>query len=83
MRIRGCTIEYDLDEAAKILALTPHELRRGVEGGRLQYYYRLKSKGYRFHEASILTNRELLGPRSQPTQIYAGEGVLNEIRGIV
>ncbi len=60
MRIRGCTIEYNLNEAAKMLKISPDDLRCEVEEGRLRYYYRLKSKDYRFHDASILTNRELL-----------------------
>lgn len=60
MRIRGHTIEYDLSEAAKMLGISPNELKRGIESGNLRYYYQLGSKGYRFHEASILTNRELL-----------------------
>lgn len=60
MRIRGCTVEYDLDEAAKMLELSPDELKRRAEAGQLRYYYRLKSQEYRFHDASISANQELL-----------------------
>ena len=65
MRIRGCMVEYSLNEAAKMLAISPDELKHGVEKGNLRYYYRLQSQGYQFHEASILTNRELLAQRHQ------------------
>ena len=64
MRIRGCMVEYSLNEAAKILAISSDELKRGVEQGHLRYYYRLSSKGYQFHEASILANRQLLAHRT-------------------
>ena len=70
MRIRGCTVEYDLNEAAKILEIPSNALKRGVEEGRLRYYYVLKSKEYRFHEASILMNRELLAQNHQFPQIF-------------
>jgi hypothetical protein len=60
MRIRGSIIEYDLNEAAKLLELSTDELERRVEAGSLRYYYQLKSEGYRFHEASIFANRQLL-----------------------
>jgi len=56
-------VEYSLSEAAKILAISSDELKRGVERGHLRYYYRLRSKGYQFHEASILANRQLLSQR--------------------
>ena len=65
MQIRGCMVEYDLNEAAKMLSISPDELKRGVEKGHLRYYYRLRSKEYQFHEASILTNRKLLAQRYQ------------------
>jgi len=65
MRIRGSIIEYNLNEAAQILGLSPIELRRRVKEGNLRYYYQLRSKGYRFHDASLITNRELLIRRGQ------------------
>lgn len=70
MRIRGCVVEYDLSEAARLLGIPPDELEHGVETGCLQYYYRLKAKGYRFHEASILANRERLTQRRQQFQRF-------------
>ena len=60
MRIRGCTVEYDLNEAAQMLGISPEALERGVETGVFQYYYRAKSHDYRFHEASLFANREAL-----------------------
>jgi hypothetical protein len=65
MRIRGCTIEYNLHEAAEILKISPEELKQGVEKGRFQYYYCLKSEGYLFHNASLLANQELLSQRNR------------------
>jgi len=64
MRIRGCTIEYDLTEAAEILKIDAETLKQGVEEGRFQYYYQRKSKGYFFHDASLLANREVLSQRN-------------------
>ena len=72
MRIRGSIIEYNLNEAAQILGLSPIELRRRVKEGNLRYYYQLRSKGYRFHDASLITNRELLIRRGQPDVLQDG-----------
>ena len=66
MRIRGTIIEYDLNEAAKLLEISTDELQRHVEAGSLRYYYQLKSEGYQFHEASIFANRQLLERNLRP-----------------
>ena len=67
MRIRGCTVEYDLIEAAKMLGIFPDELKRDVEEGLLCYYW-IGADGYRFHEASLLANRDLLSRRDPHLQ---------------
>jgi hypothetical protein len=72
MRIRGCTIEYELNEAAKMLDISNNELKQGVEAGYFRYYYQLGARDYRFHEASIVANRELLTQRQRIS--YGGSG---------
>jgi hypothetical protein len=57
MRIRGHLVEYDLPEAARILRIPTRELLEGVKEGRFQYFYRIKGQNYKFHDASIETNR--------------------------
>ena len=57
MRIRGHLIEYDLSEAARILRIPIRELLEGVKEGRFQYFYRIQAQNYKFHDASIETNR--------------------------
>ena len=57
MRIRGHLIEYDLPEAAQILRIPTRELLEGVKEGKFQYFYRIKGQSYKFHDASIETNR--------------------------
>jgi hypothetical protein len=65
MRVRGCTVEYDLNEAAKMLEISSDDLKCGVEDGVFRYYYSLESGGYCFHEASLCANRELLAGYNQ------------------
>jgi len=60
MRIRGYIIEYDLSEAARILRISTRELLEGVKEGRFQYFYQIKGQNYKFHDASIDTNRTRL-----------------------
>lgn len=57
MRCRGCIIEYDLNEAAKMLNVKPVKLKKEVKKGRLQYWYHDRNKGYKFHNASLENNR--------------------------
>ena len=63
MRIRGYVIEYNLAEAARVLHISPRQLRQGVQKGAFQYFYRLKNQDYIFHDASIDTNRQVLGSK--------------------
>ena len=60
MRIRHAVVEYDLEEAAVMLGISPSDLKQAVSTGHLQYYYRLGEGDYRFHEASLRANKELL-----------------------
>lgn len=60
MRIRNAVVEYDLEEAAALLDISPTDLKQAVSAGHLQYYYRLGEDGYRFHEASLRVNQDLL-----------------------
>ena len=57
MRIRGYLIEYDLSEAAKILRIPARKLLRGTQEGKFQYFYHQTGNNYKFHDASIETNR--------------------------
>ena len=60
MRIRNTVVEYDLKEAAAMLDISPTILKQAVNAGHLQYYYRLDNDDYRFHEASLRANKDLL-----------------------
>ena len=60
MRIRNAVVEYDLEEAAALLDISPADLKQAASAGHLQYYYRLGEDGYRFHEASLRANQDLL-----------------------
>ena len=60
MRIRNTVVEYDLKEAAALLDIPPAALKQAVSAGHLQYYYRLGEDGYRFHEASLRANKDML-----------------------
>lgn len=60
MRIRNAVVEYDLEEAAALLDISPTDLKQAASAGHLQYYYRLGEDGYRFHEASLRANQDLL-----------------------
>ena len=60
MRIRHAVVEYDLEEAAAMLDISPVDLKQAVSAGYLQCYYRLGEDDYRFHEASLRVNKDLL-----------------------
>lgn len=60
MRIRHAVVEYDLDEAAAMLDISPVDLKKAIKTGHLQCYYRLDEGDYRFHEASLRANKDLL-----------------------
>ena len=60
MRIRHAVVEYDLEEAAAMLDISPADLKQAVSAGYLQCYYRIGEGDYRFHEASLRANKDLL-----------------------
>ena len=69
MRIRNAVVEYDLEEAAAMLAISPADLEQAVSAGHLQYYYRLGEDDYRFHEASLRANKDLLSQENYLTEV--------------
>ena len=69
MQIRNAVIEYDLEEAAAMLDISPEILKWAVNVGHLQYYYRLHKTDYRFHEASLRANKELLSEDDYLTEL--------------
>ena len=60
MQIRNAVVEYDLKEAAAMLDISPTVLKRAVAAEYLQCYYQRGKNDYRFHEASLRANKELL-----------------------
>ena len=60
MQIRHTVVEYDLEEAAAMLNIPPADLKKAVDAGYLQCYYRRGKDDYRFHEASLRVNTDLL-----------------------
>ena len=71
MRIRNAVVEYDLEEAATMLDISPADLKQAVSVGHLQYYYRLGEDGYRFHEASLRVNKDLLSQEDYLTKVLS------------
>ena len=71
MRIRNAVVEYDLEEAAAMLAISPAALKQAVSAGYLQYYYRLDEDDYRFHEASLRANQDLLSQEDYLTKVLS------------
>ena len=69
MRIRHAVVEYDLEEAAAMLGISPSDLKQAISTGHLQYYYRLDEEDYRFHEASLRANKDLLSQEDYLTQV--------------
>jgi len=61
MRCRGPIIEYNLNEAAKILNISTDNLEEGLKEGKLKYWYRDRKSGYKFNNASLENNRFRLG----------------------
>ena len=60
MQIRHTVVEYDLEEAAAMLDISPADLKKAVDAGHLQCYYQRGKDDYRFHEASLRVNKDLL-----------------------
>ncbi|RKU07606.1 hypothetical protein C6503_24275 [Candidatus Poribacteria bacterium] len=69
MQIRNAVVEYDLEEAGKMLDISPTVLKRAVDAEYLQYYYRRGKNDYRFHEASLRANKELLSEDDYRTEL--------------
>lgn len=64
MQIRHTVVEYNLKEAAAMLDISPADLKKAVEAGHLQCYYRRGKDDYRFHEASLRVNKDLLSEKN-------------------
>ena len=60
MRMRGPIVEYNLNEAAKLLGISAGVLQTKVDNGHLTHYYKTDKSDYVFHEASIEENKTLL-----------------------
>ena len=71
MRIRNAVVEYDLAEAATMLDISPTDLKQAVSTGHFQYYYRLGEDDYRFHEASLRVNKDLLSQEDYLTKVLS------------
>ncbi len=71
MRIRNAVVEYDLKEAAALLNISPADLKQAVSAGHLQYYYRLGEDDYRFHEASLRANQDMLSQENYLTKVLS------------
>ena len=69
MRIRHAVVEYDLEEAAAMLDISPADLKQAVSAGYLQCYYRVGEGDYRFHEASLRANKDLLSENDYLAEI--------------
>ena len=71
MRIRNAVVEYDLEETAAMLDISPVDLKQAVNAGHLQYYYRLGENDYLFHEASLRANKDLLSQEDYLTKVLS------------
>ncbi len=78
MRIRHAVVEYDLEEAAAMLDISPADLKQAVSAGYLQCYYRVGEGDYRFHEASLRANKDLLSEDDYLAKILKADS-LSEI----
>jgi hypothetical protein len=62
-------VEYNLAEAASMLDISAEVLKWAVNAEHLQCYYRLGKNDYRFHEASLRANKELLSQDDYLTEL--------------
>ena len=69
MQIRHTVVEYDLEEAAAMLNISPADLKKAVDAGHLQCYYQRGKDDYRFHEASLRVNKDLLSEKDYLAKI--------------
>ena len=79
MQIRNAVVEYNLEEAAATLDISPEVLKWAVDAEHLQCYYRLGKNEYRFHEASLLANKEMLGHADYLTDLLTAFSKLTQI----
>ncbi len=70
MQMRNAVVEYNLEEAAAMLDISPEVLKWAVNAEHLQCYYR-RGKVYWFHEASIRVNTELLSQADYLTELLS------------
>ena len=63
MQIRHTVVEYDLEETAAMLNISASDLKKAVDAGHLQCYYQRGKDDYRFHEASLRVNKDLLSEK--------------------
>lgn len=75
MRIRHAVVEYDLEEAAAMLDIAPADLKRAVRDGYLQFYYRHGKDDYRFHEASLRANKDLLSENDHLAEMLKADSL--------
>lgn len=76
MQIRHTVVEYDLEEAAAMLDISPADLKKAVEAGHLQCYYRRGKDDYRFHEASVRVNKDLLSQKDYLAEVLNTDSIL-------
>ena len=69
MQIRNAVVEYNLEETAAMLDISPKVLKRAVDAEYLQCYYKRGKNDYRFHEASLRANKELLSEDDNRTEL--------------
>ena len=69
MQIRHTVVEYDLAEAAAMLDISVADLKKAVETGDLQCYYQRGKDDYRFHEASLRVNKDLLSEKDAHAEV--------------
>ena len=69
MQIRNAVVEYNLAEAAVMLDISLELLKWAVNAEHLQCYYRRSKNDYRFHEASLRANKELLSQDDYLTEL--------------
>ena len=62
-------VEYNLEEAAAMLGISPADLKKAVDAGYLQCYYQRGKNDYRFHEASLRVNKDLLSEKDYLTAV--------------
>ncbi len=76
MQIRHTVVEYDLEEAAAMLDISPADLKKAIEAGHLHCYYRRGKDDYRFHEASIRVNKDLLSQKDYLAEVLNTDSIL-------